>query len=499
MEIKNYNEYINKNKDFYFEIKDKFPVVKDGVYIHQMPDLNYIHGKNTKEKTRFVFETRTMTTINSDGLILLELCDGRKTTNEIIDNICEIYNCIPKNAAQFIIDFLYTSTRLFNYIKFIEDKLDKAICIEKTGSKYHVIPQHYALELTSRCNLKCKHCYRSCTSNIEEKEISYEVVMKLLKEMYSVGARYIEITGGEAFLHPNIKEILTYVCENYNFVAILTNGTLLTSEMIDYLDMYKDKIIWSISLDSYREDFHDEFRGLRGAYKKTVSAIKQLAKRGHTVRVAMSITDGNLYDIEKTINLVRNKLNGTFFGYSYVMPYGRGKDIEAVISEEEKSRRVAEIDKYTDREELRGYINKIDKEKVKSMKDDMINCGAGWRTVAIGPDGTVRPCIIMEENIVNIGNVNEDSIVNIMNQELVNKLHSLPWPVDGECTSCPNELFCKWCSYRAFTINKERINQGLGLCRWANKNNLNEVIDFNSIDEDKFNMCLTACSMCECE
>ena len=317
---------MNKQNEIFIkdEIKNKVPVIKKGTYIHMMPDNSYIHSKSNLQKTRYIFENHTMITINDDAIKLLELCDGTRTIEEILNVITSrVEKYQEEKSIESILKFIYYSVEVFRNMELKENKLKEPRKLEKTGSKQHMIPQHFVLELTTRCNLRCKHCYRYSSPDIKEEEMSYEKVMSVLEEMYKLGGRFIEITGGEPFLHSRIKDILTYVGEKYNFVGLLTNGTLVKDEMIDHLEKYKDKLIWNISLDSCNEEFHDNFRGMKGAFRKTSNLIKKLSERGFTVRTAVSISEGNIKDFEDTVEYIRNELKSTFLGYSYVMPLGR--------------------------------------------------------------------------------------------------------------------------------------------------------------------------------
>lgn len=127
-------------------------------------------------------------------------------------------------------------------------------------------------------------------------------------------------------------------------MGILTNGVLLKEDFIEELDRYRNVLIWSISLDSCKEEFHNNFRGSSIAFKNTTNAIKMLRKHGHLVRVSMSVVEGNFFDIEDTLEFVKNDLDATWFGYNMVMPYGRGKDLVWDMEPEVMMKRSIEID-----------------------------------------------------------------------------------------------------------------------------------------------------------
>ncbi|MDT3426464.1 radical SAM protein with 4Fe4S-binding SPASM domain [Paenibacillus forsythiae] len=470
--------------DYSLKIAGLYPKVNDTTYVHKMPDRNYIHGDYDGEEVRFIFQSRTMNTINDDALSLLELCDGTRTTEEIIRAVNQHYNSGDEavDFSQDVISFLYISTEIFKNVTIQERIAETPAVLQITGAKDKYFPQHFAMEVTTKCNLTCKHCYRSSSPSITENEIPLDKVLSTLQEMYDVGGRFVEITGGEPFIHSGIKEILKYAADKFNFVAILTNGTMVTPQIMDFLEPYKDKVIWSISLDSCKEEYHDQFRGLKGAFKRTTNTIKQLTDRGFTVRTSMTMTLDNLDHFIDTLNFVKDDLKSTFFGYSYVLNYGRGKEIPFHPNPAQVQEMLA-IDKYTEKEELSFFVNKVSAERSNQLKKTMINCGAGWRTIAIGPNGNVRPCVMMDESFITLGNIYDNKINEIMDEQITPFFHNIRWPLEAECTGCGNEQYCKWCTYRAMIINVERVRQGIGLCKWAKNNRVDQFFDFERLTE----------------
>ena len=480
-------------REKYVYIKDKYPTMVQGIRIHEWPDTNTIFAPNNAEKTKFVFEKKTMNTINDDGINLLTSCDGTLTTEELIEKFARRINSENALIANNMIRFLLISQEYLNHITFNKVKIAEVATCEFTGTKEFITPLHFAIEITTRCNLRCKHCYRLSSPDVKDEELSYEEIILVLQKMYDIGARHIEVTGGEMFLHPRIKDILKFIGDNFEFIGLLTNGAALTNEMIDFMSEYKEKLIWSISLDSYDEETHDRFRGLKGAFKRTVNAIKYLTANGHAVRVAMSVTEENIHQVEKTLDFVRDELKADWFGYNYVLPYGRGKELTWNIDQTELYKRVNEIDEYSNK--YPGFTNKFTEQQVEEMKKKQVNCGAGWRTFTISPKGIIRPCVLMEESYITLGDILNKPLKDIMKEKMVSSLKNLAWPLENTCKGCTNESFCKFCAYRGLLTNQERIKQGLGLCKWAKENHVDEFINIETAEIES-DMCMyKSCSI----
>ena len=90
------------------------------------------------------------------------------------------------------------------------------------------------LELTRECNLNCAHCFRG------ESELTY-MNPDLLNKVFKNTARIntLLLTGGEPFLAINqlrrLREIVMTDRTNISDITIVTNGTILTDEIIEIL------------------------------------------------------------------------------------------------------------------------------------------------------------------------------------------------------------------------------------------------------------------------
>lgn len=86
----------------------------------------------------------------------------------------------------------------------------------------------FYLEITSKCNLRCLHCYNE--SGILKNEISFELFKRLIDEFDEKPD--ITFSGGEPLLHPDIWKMLEYAQDKINNDSVLiTNATLITDEI----------------------------------------------------------------------------------------------------------------------------------------------------------------------------------------------------------------------------------------------------------------------------
>ena len=84
------------------------------------------------------------------------------------------------------------------------------------------------IEITSKCNLRCKHCYNE--SGNSDNEIDIKALFRLFEGAAAMGVDGISISGGEPFMSTNFIAILRELKKYPQFnVNIITNGTLFNN------------------------------------------------------------------------------------------------------------------------------------------------------------------------------------------------------------------------------------------------------------------------------
>lgn len=156
------------------------------------------------------------------------------------------------------------------------------------------------IEVTSLCNLKCIYCYNSSSLNTK-KQLNISELEKCLSYFNEIGIKEISISGGEPLLYPDLLELLE-LCSFYEMdVFLVTNGTLLNSDLVSNIKQYVK--FYQLSLDGNRET-NDTLRGL-GSYDKAIKGILCLCEAGlsKNVRLRMTISKKNIDSINHVIQL----------------------------------------------------------------------------------------------------------------------------------------------------------------------------------------------------
>jgi radical SAM protein with 4Fe4S-binding SPASM domain len=147
--------------------------------------------------------------------------------------------------------------------------------------------RYLELQITARCNLKCRHCYLGEAKRVD---MSLETIVDILRQFEKMQGLRLLISGGEPMMHPDFWELNRLLPDFGLRSVLITNGTLISAEVTERLHVREVQV----SLDGLR-DAHDAVRG-EGSFQKSLGAIRSLRERGVEVSVATMVHARNLGD-----------------------------------------------------------------------------------------------------------------------------------------------------------------------------------------------------------
>ena len=113
--------------------------------------------------------------------------------------------------------------------------------------------RYLEFQITDRCNLRCRHCY---IGDGFHQDLSFEKILKILKEFEEIQGLRLLLSGGEPLLHPRFWEINEVLRDHAFRSVLLSNGTLITKAIAKKLHVHEVQI----SLDGMKEG-HESLRG----------------------------------------------------------------------------------------------------------------------------------------------------------------------------------------------------------------------------------------------
>ncbi|UXR76160.1 MULTISPECIES: SPASM domain-containing protein [unclassified Staphylococcus] len=182
----------------------------------------------------------------------------------------------------------------------------------------------------------------------------------------------------------------------------------------------------------------------------------------------MSIYEDNMWEIAEMAELVRN-LGASAFSYNWIDDFGRGKEMDQLKLNKIGNVSFAEFEV----EVVKNNSDIIPLVPINKNKDD--NCGAGWRSIVMDPNGNIRPCALFPKEFV-IGNLKKQSYEEVFSSEIVNHLYSLQSPQKSSFCSdeCSFKEYCAGCYLKGLNTNKSsRKNH----CGWIKGETLGELVE----------------------
>ncbi|MGE7914825.1 radical SAM/SPASM domain-containing protein [Lysinibacillus xylanilyticus] len=278
------------------------------------------------------------------------------------------------------------------------------------------------IEITSVCNLACSFCPPTARA---KGLIKVEQFNKILDEIRP-HTKYIYLhVKGEPLLHPRIDQLLDAAHEKGFKVNITTNGTLIKKN--------REKILGKPALRQINFSLHS-FDGHEGSEnrEKYLGDILDFVRAAREYNTIISYRLWNLQkdhvsDIaarrnRETLNILENEYNLDYRIEEKVQP-GKGVKIANNI-----------------------YLNQDHEFRWPSLLEPEDEgkgfCHALRSQAAILVDGTVVPCCLDGEGVINLGNVNEISFTDIVQGERANNI------VDGFSRREAVEELCRKCGYR---------------------------------------------------
>lgn len=310
------------------------------------------------------------------------------------------------------------------------------------------------IEILSQCNERCTYCYNQ--NNINNTVLlDIKSYKKLLMDAQQLGVRSVSISGGEPFLHKYLKDFI-HITKSLNLpLTIITNLTLYDLEL--YRAICDNDISLQVTIDGPNEKVHDYTRG-KGTFNKIISNIHTLNKMGYAgnLNIRMNLHKKNYIYVDDMFTLLQ-RINATFINFALINPVGGGKTFTESISNYDEfilSEIQSSVESNSkDHKNIRVLFEGL-KESIGCPYYGKENIQCGLR---VAPNGEVFPCQLFTEQIFSLGNINEKSIVDIINGEEMNDfltLMQLRKKFIPECYQCAYKSICSTgCPAEAFITN----------------------------------------------
>ena len=273
-------------------------------------------------------------------------------------------------------------------------------------------------ELTSYCNLSCKHCYNRSGDADRETLMTPDKWCELAKQIVNDGGIFqCIISGGEPLiLGDKLFDIMDILHDDGTSFVVITNALLLNKNKVRRFSKYR--YFWfQISIDGVNASIHDNFRGVSGSFERAINGALETSDAGIPLVIAHTVTPQNILQIEEMINLAY-KLGANSIILGEVVPSGRAYNNENIILNKQQKNYL-----YNQIEELgKKYQDKIRIRRSAELKIQMERY-----SIEVNSGGIIRPNGDFRLDCMApfvIGNVLEKSIKEIWLEKGIEAWHS---------------------------------------------------------------------------
>ena len=280
-------------------------------------------------------------------------------------------------------------------------------------------PSLIYVEPVNKCNLRCIHCIQSKMTR-PKATMSFEMFRKIVDEVKAYGTAITLDQQGEPLIHPEIDQFVGYAKQEGVFVSLLTNATLLKEPLADkLLEHGLDRVVFSF--DAFSKELYEKIR--KGAnYEKTLKNIMYFLKRNVE-------TGGKTYTcVSMVLEPANEGLEDAYKDFWMKYP------VDEVF--------LSKLINFQGNSDLSDGIEL----KFKSLpKERQPICRIPWDHFAINSDGSVSPCTLDYNSIYTVGNINENKLIDLWNNERFKAMRKCQLTKDFSAVE-ENATLCSGCN-----------------------------------------------------
>lgn len=282
--------------------------------------------------------------------------------------------------------------------------------------------------------MRCEHC---CVTQLEKgrRVLTPEALADLARQADALDITHFTISGGEPLLFPDLADIIKAIDPEKFFIAVDTNGWLLTEESARELKALGVGKV-NISLDSAHPEEHDAFRRRPGAYEHAVAAIKNAQKADLLLQVNTVLTKQRAKSDEFMEFLEQMKMLDATTALMFARPLGEWAGNSDILLNEGDIAFTKVLEKQY----------RVNSHLSRNYGIDF-GCLAVKRLVAVTRYGDVQPCFSI---LVSLGNIFDEPLKDILERGMSFRCFAKK---STTCLACVDRGFIK--KYNQKTIGKQ--------------------------------------------
>ncbi len=320
---------------------------------------------------------------------------------------------------------------------------------------FSVAPRIVIWEMTRACALACRHCRAEAIPHRDAAELTTTEAFALVDAIVACDHPLFVLTGGDPFMRGDLFKIVEYAVGRGLRTAVSPSATgRLRPDALQALMRAGCHRI-SLSIDAPDAESHDDFRGVRGSFDRTIEAVHAAREAGIEVQINTTVSRFNHTRLAEMATLIE-QLDIALWSVFFLVPVGRAcvddvlsaGETEAVFSElYDLSQTLPFPLKTTEAPHYRRFVQQHS--AVLRPRSPMEGIGDGKGFVFVSHTGEIMPSGFLPHVA---GNVRRDELIDIYRTDPFMQRLRDPDSFDGKCGVCEFRRVCGGSRARAYAM-----------------------------------------------
>jgi SynChlorMet cassette radical SAM/SPASM protein ScmE len=322
-------------------------------------------------------------------------------------------------------------------------------------------PRKVHVDITSRCNLRCRYCYFFDNLALEYRDLPTEEWLTFFEEMGRCAVMNVCMAGGEPFIREDLPLLLGGLAKNGLRFSILSNGGLVDDRIAALIAGTGRCDDVQISIDGSRPETHDAMRG-RGSFDAAVRGVRTLKRAGVHVSVRVTVHRANVRDLDDVARLLLEDLGLDGFSTNSAGCFGSCQknegDVRLTVADHQVAMEalVGLSERYPGR--VTAAAGPLANAKMwtrmkaaRAAGDEafpnggrLTACGCPLTEITVRSDGAYVPCSMLSH--MELGRINHDALVDIWQRApalvQIRRRREIPLSGFAFCAGCEYMPYC---------------------------------------------------------
>jgi AdoMet-dependent heme synthase len=334
-------------------------------------------------------------------------------------------------------------------------------------------------ETTQACDLACSHCRASAQPRRHSDELTTAEGEELLRDVAGMGTPVFILSGGDPVKRPDLFTLIRRGKQCGLRMGTIPAATAALSD--DLVRQLKEADLdqMALSLDFPNAELHDAFRGVPGAFDKTMAAVGWAHRHNLPLQINTTVCGRSAPYLSEMADLVE-RLGIVFWEVFFLIPVGRGTALGGLTASQcedlfeilyRVQKRSHFVVKITEAPHYRRYVAQREAESSQhnasapahAMPSLLTRSEGPGHTVGLAPRGVnagngfafvshtgdVFPSGFLP---IRAGNIREQSLTDIYRDSEVFRTLRDPDQLRGRCGRCEYRQICGGSRSRAYAL-----------------------------------------------